>query len=86
MVGFKASAPTLQGGEKLCEAYEIYREWEPEVRLEFDQAVLLAMGAMKGEDIVLSSCPGCGGALLMDKRGKARTRCARCRSKRARRH
>jgi hypothetical protein len=86
MVGFKASLPSLDGGEKLCETYEIYREWEPDVHLEFDQAVLLATGAIKGEDIELSSCASCACALLQDKRGKARTSCARCRSKRARRH
>ena len=86
MIGFKVSAPGLEGGEKLCEAYEIYREWEPDVHLEFDQAVLLATGAMEGEDIVLSSCAVCAGALLIDKRGKAQTRCARCRRKAKRRH
>lgn len=71
MVGLKASAPSLQGGEKLCDAHEIYREWEPQVHLEFDQAVLLATGEMEGEDIELSSCANCACALLMDKRGKA---------------
>src|ERR1700679_361249 len=29
MVGLDAPNPSLEGGERLCEAYEIYREWEP---------------------------------------------------------
>jgi hypothetical protein len=36
LVRIDASEPSLEGGEKLCEAYEIYREWEPEAHLEFD--------------------------------------------------
>lgn len=81
MIGIDTSKPSLKGGEKLCEAYEIYREWEPEANLEFDYGVLLATGAMKGVDIELSTCARCGCALLLDKLGKARLTCARCRSK-----
>src|SRR6202789_606785 len=40
MLGIKSSEPSLDGGEKLCEAYEIYREWEPNAHLEFDYGVL----------------------------------------------
>ena len=34
----------------LCTAYEIFREWEPDADMEFDQAVLLARGAASSED------------------------------------
>jgi Flagellar transcriptional activator (FlhC) len=81
MVGIEEIKPSLEGGEKLCEAYEIYREWEPDAHLEFDYGVLLATGAMTGEDIRLSNCTSCRCALLIDKLGKARLTCARCRSK-----
>lgn len=81
MVGVDAFEPSLEGGEKLCEAYEIYREWEPAAHLEFDSAVLLATGAIRGEDVMLSNCASCGCALLIDKRGKARINCAHCRSR-----
>src|ERR1700731_3249243 len=56
MVGIQGSKPSLEGGEKLCEAFEIYREWEPDAYLEFDYAVLLASGAIKGEEVELSAC------------------------------
>lgn len=81
MVGFDTSTRNLEAGEKLCEAYEIYREWEPDSPLEFDHAVLLAAGAIKGEEIELSGCNECSCALLIDKRGKPRTSCARCRNR-----
>lgn len=79
MVGLKRAEPSLEGAEKLCEAYEIYREWEPDAPLEFDQGVLLATGTILGKAIELSTCSECGCALLIDKMGKPRVRCARCR-------
>jgi len=82
MIGTGSSKPSLEGGEKLCEAYEIYREWEPDAHLEFDYAVLLVTGAMKGEEVELSGCDRCGCALLLDKLKIPQLRCARCRSKR----
>lgn len=71
-------APSLENGERLCEAYEIFREWEANAALEFDQAVLLARGATKSEDIELTRCPNCGRALLIDKWARRRETCAEC--------
>jgi Flagellar transcriptional activator (FlhC) len=85
MVGIDASTPSLEGGEKLCEAYEIYREWEPDVHLEFDYAVLLATGAIKREEVELSTCTNCGCAVLLDKLNIPQLRCAHCRSQPGRR-
>ena len=81
MVGIGASKPTLEGGEKLCEAYEIYREWEPDARLEFDYAVLLATGVVKGEEVGLTTCAHCRCALLLDKLRIPQLSCVRCRNK-----
>jgi hypothetical protein len=30
------AGPSLEGGEKPREAFEIYRKWEPDAHLEFD--------------------------------------------------
>ena len=81
MVGITSPVPSLEGGEKLCEAYEIFREWEPDAHLEFDYAVLLARGVLKAEEVELIRCQSCGCALLIDKWGKVRRNCARCRSR-----
>lgn len=81
MVGLDGYRPSLEGGERLCEAYEIYREWEPDAHLEFDYAVLLATGAIKREEVELSTCANCGCALLLDKLNIPQLRCARCRNK-----
>jgi len=79
MIGVDLSVRSIEGGEKLCEAYEIYREWEPDAPLEFNQSVLLANAAMKGKGIELSTWERCGGAFLIDKGGTARWHCVRCR-------
>ena len=71
----------FEGGEKLCKAYELYWEWEPEAHLEFDYAVLLDTGAIKREEVELSTCANCGCALLLDKLNISQLRCARCRNK-----
>ena len=81
MVGLDSRKPSLEGGERLCEAYEIYREWEPDAHLEFDYGVLLATGAMKGGDIELTNCADCGCALLIDKLRIPLLKCTRCRTK-----
>jgi hypothetical protein len=74
--------PCLENGERLCEAYEIFQAWEADADLEFDQAVLLARGAAKSEDIELTPCPNCARALLIDKWARRREPCTECRRRR----
>jgi hypothetical protein len=78
IVGTANSRDSLEGGEKLCDAFEIFREWEPDAHLEFEQAVLLIAGSETAEKIELVNCPGCRIALLADKMGDARKTCRRC--------
>jgi hypothetical protein len=74
--------PCLDSGERLCDAYEAFREWEPDSDMEFDHAVLLARGAALAETIELIQCPTCQSALLIDKLTKRRQPCAVCRRRR----
>jgi hypothetical protein len=69
---------SLENGERLCEAFEIYREWEPSAELEFEQAVLLAAGAVAGEKIELTHCLHCCSPTLIDKLSIASVSCPRC--------
>jgi hypothetical protein len=85
MVGITSLVPSLEGGEKLCEAYEIFQEWEPDADLGFDYGVLLATGVVKAEEVELMRCQRCGCALLIDKLGKVQRNCARCRSRQEKR-
>lgn len=74
--------PCLDNGERLCDAYEAFREWEADAEMEFDQAVLLARGATLSETVELMQCPNCQGALLIDKLTRRRQPCAVCRRRR----
>jgi hypothetical protein len=76
--------PCLENGERLCEAYEVFRAWEADADLEFDQAVLLARGATKSDDIELTRCPNCHRALLIDKWARRRETCSECQRRRRR--
>jgi len=82
IVGITNPRPSLESGEKLCEAFEIFREWEPKAYLEFEQAVLLVVGSLEAEKIELLHCAGCGVAILIDKYGNDRRTCSRCRRQR----
>lgn len=74
--------PCLENGERLCDAYEAFREWASDAEMEFDQAVLLARGATTTEEIELMQCPNCRSVLLIDKLSKRRQPCAVCRRRR----
>lgn len=78
IVGAAKSHSSLEGGERICEAFEIFREWEPDAPLEFEQAVLLMVGSADAEKIELVSCSHCHVAVLNDKLGDTRKTCRRC--------
>ncbi len=78
------SLPSLENGERFCEAYEMYREWCPDAEFDFEQARLLLTGAVRADVIALTHCDGCTGALLVDKLGEAGTGCHYCRRRASR--
>ena len=74
-----AIATSLEDGERLCEAFEICKEWQPDINLEFDQAVLLARGVKSNKEIELARCSVCRRALLIDRLAVLQYRCDWCR-------
>lgn len=73
--------PSLESGELLCEAYELFKEWAPEAKLEFEQIVLLAVGVVAKEAVELCHCSGCNTAALTDRLGPHRPTCSYCRGR-----
>lgn len=71
--------PSLERGELLCEAFELFKEWEPKADLEFEQAVLLAAGVVEESAVALGHCTGCNAAMLIDRMGSSRPTCSYCR-------
>jgi hypothetical protein len=79
VVGLMRPTISIENGERLCEAYEIYREWEPASDLEFEQAVLLLEGTVHGASVEFRPCASCAGSLLIDKFGDTQNSCHLCR-------
>ena len=79
VVGAMRPTRSIENGEKLCEAFEIFREWEPASDLEFEQAILLMDGTSRGENIEFARCSSCSCPLVIDKLGESRASCHRCR-------
>jgi hypothetical protein len=71
--------PSLENGERLCEAFELLKEWAPSAKIEFEQAVLLASGVVEEKAMKLNACANCGAPTLIDKMGSGRTTCSYCR-------
>ncbi|MEO8017842.1 MAG: hypothetical protein ABI769_08520 [Pseudomonadota bacterium] len=79
IAGVKHGRASLEDGERLCEAFEIFREWEPESRFDFEQLVLLMTGSIRREKIELTRCGICAVTQVIDKYGVAGATCRRCR-------
>jgi hypothetical protein len=76
---------SIENGERLCEAFEIFKEWEPQANFDFERIDFLLSGLVDGERIALSRCPDCSSALLIDKDATKKNWCLRCRREKRRR-
>ena len=70
--------PSVESGERLCEAYELFKVWAPNATLDFAKAELLLIGVAEENAIELTHCEECNSALLIDRLGKSRSKCAYC--------
>ena len=70
---------SLEKGELLCETFELLREWQPSADIDFEQAVLLAVGLAGDHAVELRNCARCAGVMLIDKLGPSADTCGHCR-------
>lgn len=78
-VGVMRPTKSIENGERFCEAFEVFREWEPTSDLTFEQAILLLEGVTRAENIEFLCCSTCPCSLVIDKMGDTRSTCHRCR-------
>lgn len=71
-------AVDLDFGEQICEVHEALQACFPDVELEFEHVMLLAIGLSQHESIALTTCVRCGIALLADQLSIRRRTCASC--------
>ncbi len=74
-----ARLPSIENGERLCEAFEAFLEWQPTSTLSFEHGVLLARGVVDAELIALSLCPNCEAAMLIGRVEARQESCGHCR-------
>lgn len=72
--------PGLARGERLCEAYEMYRSMVTETCLTLDHAALLVISVAQVGELDVQRCTGCGSALVLNRFDLSRTTCSYCTS------
>ena len=73
--------PSVESGERLCEAYELFKVWAPDANLDFTKAELLLVGVVEQQSIELTHCEQCHSALLIDRLGNHRSQCPHCKKR-----
>lgn len=68
----------MERGERLCSAFELYRQLVPQGVLSLEHAVLLANSLTRDSELVLTHCGGCGCAVMTDRYGAIRRSCKHC--------
>ena len=66
---------SLENGEILCEAVEVYRSWHPYDDLEFEYALLLARAVSQEHTLELTRCSDCHRLTMVDGRQRRRKSC-----------
>lgn len=74
----RAMLPSVERGERLCDAMRIFRAMVPNSRLTMDQTVLLVTALAQGEDHQIAHCPKCSAIVLVDPLAVHRGLCMTC--------
>jgi hypothetical protein len=66
-------------GERMCRAFELYREIVPEADFTMEHFILLISSLAERQILSMEYCESCSGALVVDCPGAKRRRCPECR-------
>lgn len=69
--------PSLEFGEAICEAFELFRLVVPGATLNLDRMILLVM-ALAERQLTVGHCSQCRATILLDPLGAKRRRCISC--------
>jgi len=70
--------PALEAGERLCAAFELYRQIVPQSSFTMDQFFALVEALSDAEELHIAHCRSCHGALLTDRAATRRMLCLAC--------
>jgi hypothetical protein len=74
----RMTLPSIERGERLCDAMDIYRDMVPHSRLTMDQAVLLVTALAEQRDCQLTLCKDCAAVMLVDPLAPRHGPCSAC--------
>ena len=73
--------PGLDRGERLLNAFELFREYVPASALRFEHAILLVTELTRGSAIAIDRCRSCYGLIVVDRITRPLNNCGFCRIK-----
>jgi hypothetical protein len=74
----RKTLPSVELGERLCHAFELYKLVVPTAKLSMDQLILLVLTLAEGAELEVGHCSRCHAALLLDRLGGGRRLCETC--------
>jgi hypothetical protein len=74
----RAKHPPLVIADRLCEAFEAFRTWIPQSKIDFEELLLLATELASGDLIRLSTCRECKSVVLILRYEKSTSICLHC--------
>ena len=69
---------TLNTAERLCDAFELFKECFPSAQITLEQTILIAFSLTRDNTLTLAHCPRCYAAQLLDRMGPPHVRCRAC--------
>jgi hypothetical protein len=70
--------PTLARGERICQAFELFKAIFPAARISFEHAIFLVTALARGNEIHYGRCTDCSALVVVDRLTLRETRCLLC--------
>ena len=74
----RRDGPHLEANERVVDVFELFHQLAPRSRFRMDQFIPLIEALAEGQELQLSHCANCHGALLVDPLGSDRRLCLAC--------
>ena len=72
--------PSLERGDRLCDAYEVFKAQFPESQISMEYAVLLVTGLAIGTEVSFGYCKQCARLMIVDRCAVRHDHCLECKS------
>jgi hypothetical protein len=80
LVDVERMFPSLERGERLCDAYEAFKAHFPQSQISMEYAVLLVTGLAIGTEVSFGNCRQCTRLMIVDQYAAHPDHCAECKA------